>query len=280
MPPPIPRCSSGAYSSLNSPSHFSLPQYGSRVGLHIVLFEACSAFTRVAACTLALSPIRDTLIEGFSHFVTSMTAPIASGWSGCRVGLAPTGKRRLCTAHANSGHSSAGYPHAVGVNRSDMFHVATSSSRREAVASCRVASRFERTRLQCRAPLDDGVIEQFEHQTKGRQFLFLDGAVIVTFERFAYDGVDLALHRQQFLVGFRGAYAGNHGQDSVAMAGVFAPFISIQIVTQPGAGRTDPGEKQERKPEVIALPVEEGAFGAVDDSCRSPVYRQLRVVLG
>jgi len=30
--------------------------------------------------------------EGFSHFVTSMTAPVASGWSGCRVGLAPTGK--------------------------------------------------------------------------------------------------------------------------------------------------------------------------------------------
>jgi hypothetical protein len=33
--------------------------------------------------------MRDTLIEGFSHFVTSMTAPIASGWSVCRVGLAP-----------------------------------------------------------------------------------------------------------------------------------------------------------------------------------------------
>ena len=81
MPPPIPRCSSWAYSSLISPSHFSLPRYGSRVGLHIDLFEACSAFTRVAACTLALPPIRDTLIEGFSHFVTSMTAPIASGWS-------------------------------------------------------------------------------------------------------------------------------------------------------------------------------------------------------
>src|SRR6266568_6343295 len=85
MPPPIPRCSSGAYSSLNSPSHFSLPRYGSRVGLHIVLFEACSTFTRVAACTLALSPIRDTLIEGFSHFVTSMTAPLLpagaiAGW--------------------------------------------------------------------------------------------------------------------------------------------------------------------------------------------------------
>jgi hypothetical protein len=68
---------------------FQPSRYGSRVGLHIVLFEACSAFTRVAACTLALSPICDTLIEGFSHFVTSMTAPIASGWSGCRVGLHP-----------------------------------------------------------------------------------------------------------------------------------------------------------------------------------------------
>jgi len=33
-----------------------------------------------------------------------MTAPIASGWSGCRVGLAPTGKRRLCTAHTRTGH--------------------------------------------------------------------------------------------------------------------------------------------------------------------------------
>ncbi|HEY1401162.1 MAG TPA: hypothetical protein VF953_06210 [Terriglobales bacterium] len=68
-------------------------------------YKACSTFTRVAACTLALSPIRDTLIEGFSHFVTSMIAPIASGWSDCRVGFSPTGKRRLCTAHANSGHS-------------------------------------------------------------------------------------------------------------------------------------------------------------------------------
>src|SRR5277367_3661865 len=91
MPPPIPRCSNWAYSSLNSPSCFSLPRYGSRIGLHIFLFEACSTFTRVAACILALSPIRDTLIEGFSHFVTSMTAPIASGWSGCRVGFDRSG---------------------------------------------------------------------------------------------------------------------------------------------------------------------------------------------
>src|ERR1039457_878092 len=94
-----------------SPSRISLPRKGCRVGLRIVLFEDCSAFTRVTACTLALSPIRDTLIEGFSHFVTSMTAPIASGWSGCRVGLAPTGKRRLVTAHTQIRHQAAcAYP--------------------------------------------------------------------------------------------------------------------------------------------------------------------------
>src|SRR5262244_3444616 len=81
MPPPLPRCSGWAYSSLISPSHVSLPRKGHRVGLHIVLFEDCLAFTRVAACTLARSPTRDPLIEGFSHFVTSMTAPIASGGS-------------------------------------------------------------------------------------------------------------------------------------------------------------------------------------------------------
>src|SRR4051795_10762416 len=64
-----------------SPSRISLPRKGHRVGLHIVLFEACSAFTRVAACTLARLPVRSPHSEGFSHFVASMTAPAASGWS-------------------------------------------------------------------------------------------------------------------------------------------------------------------------------------------------------
>src|SRR4030081_2738894 len=102
MLPPLPRRSGWAYYFARSPNRVSLPRKGRRVGLRIVLFEACSAFTRVTACTLALSPIRDTLTEGFSHFVASMTAPVASGWSGCRVGFAPTGKRRLLTAHANN----------------------------------------------------------------------------------------------------------------------------------------------------------------------------------
>ena len=66
---------------------------------------------RVAAVALRPAHSRRHLYvtcytEGSSHFVTSMTALVASGWSVRRVGLAPTGKRRLLTAHAKSGHSA------------------------------------------------------------------------------------------------------------------------------------------------------------------------------
>ena len=94
----------------HSPSRISLPRKGCRVGLRIVLFEACSAFTRVTACTLAPSP----------YFVTA--SPKASTVSlppqllrlhpaGAfrRVGLSPTGKRRLFTAHLDCGHSRTGW---------------------------------------------------------------------------------------------------------------------------------------------------------------------------
>jgi hypothetical protein len=52
-----------------------------RVGSRITLFEACSAFTRVSACLLARSPKATLYTEGFGRFVTSTTAPIATGWS-------------------------------------------------------------------------------------------------------------------------------------------------------------------------------------------------------
>src|SRR6478736_3942567 len=68
MLPPLPRCSGWAYSSLIAPSRVSLPRKGRRVGLHIVLFEACSAFTRVAACTLARPPIRGPLYRRLQPF--------------------------------------------------------------------------------------------------------------------------------------------------------------------------------------------------------------------
>ena len=142
MLPPLPRCSGWMYSSLIHPSHISLPRKGYRVGLHIVLFEACSAFTRVAACTLALSPIRDTLSEGFSHFVTSIAAPVASGWSGCRVGFAPTGKRRLLTAHTLSGHlrNNPATKQAMRTSRAAKLAILLASASLAAVSHSRVSA--------------------------------------------------------------------------------------------------------------------------------------------
>ncbi len=51
-----PGAADGRTPRSNLPSRISLPRFHYRVGLHIDLFEVCSAFTRVAACTLAQSP--------------------------------------------------------------------------------------------------------------------------------------------------------------------------------------------------------------------------------
>jgi hypothetical protein len=74
-------------------SRISLPRYGGQVGPRIVLFEACLVVTQVTDWALVPSPYFVTrLTRGSSHFVTFIVAPVAAGWSGCRAGLAPTGK--------------------------------------------------------------------------------------------------------------------------------------------------------------------------------------------
>jgi len=60
--------------------------------------------SRYGLYTRAVTVFRDSFTEGFNRFVTSTVAPVASGWSSCRVGLSPTGKRRLFTAHPDNGH--------------------------------------------------------------------------------------------------------------------------------------------------------------------------------
>ena len=82
------------------PKNDNLPRITGRVGFRITLFEACSAFTHVTACILAKSPSVTLYTEGFSRFVTSTTAPIATGWSeSYRAGFAPAERPCLCTAH-------------------------------------------------------------------------------------------------------------------------------------------------------------------------------------
>ena len=59
------------------------------LSVHCSLWPACSP-----------SPIWTLYTGSFGRFVTSTTAPIATGWSDrCRVGISPTERTRLFTAH-------------------------------------------------------------------------------------------------------------------------------------------------------------------------------------
>src|SRR5215469_7663990 len=101
MLPPLPRCSGGASSSLISPRRVSLPRFHYRVGLHIVLFEVCSAFTHVAACTLARSPIRDRYPGASDISSPPCLLRLLPAGANRRVGLAPTGKAPPCHSQSS-----------------------------------------------------------------------------------------------------------------------------------------------------------------------------------
>src|SRR5262245_7867073 len=104
---PLPRRSGWAHFAHSLPAISAFPER--------VTGSACaSSFSRFARRSLALRPahsrrhqIVTRYTEGFGYFVTSIAAPVASGWSDRRVGLAPTGKRRLSTAHTQSKSLSA-----------------------------------------------------------------------------------------------------------------------------------------------------------------------------
>ena len=65
-----PGAAAGRRLRSSHPAVSAFPETCGRVGLHIDLFEACAAFTRVAARTLAPSPICDALhrrLQPFRH---------------------------------------------------------------------------------------------------------------------------------------------------------------------------------------------------------------------
>ena len=99
---PIPRRGAWDHGFCScSPKRVSLPRKRGRVGPRIVLFETCSAFPRVTACTLATSPYFVT--RGSPEASTVSLPPqllrLLPAGASPRVGLSPTGKRRLSTAH-------------------------------------------------------------------------------------------------------------------------------------------------------------------------------------
>src|SRR5215471_4141380 len=72
--------------------------------------------SRYGLYTRHVTEFRDALVtEGFNCFVTSTAAPVASGWSISPGGTLTTGKRRLSTAHPESGQCLLWWPTVVRV---------------------------------------------------------------------------------------------------------------------------------------------------------------------
>ena len=83
----------------SDPDDCGLPRISDGSAPHYPFRGLLSVHSRYGlhACQVAFATL---YTEGFGDFVTSITAPIASGWSdSCRVGFAPTGDLRLFTAH-------------------------------------------------------------------------------------------------------------------------------------------------------------------------------------
>src|SRR5271163_1575488 len=71
-----------SFNQPQNPCHAPTP--GPRSGVKIPNSSRHPQFRR--------GPYTWPLSEGFRHFVTSMPAPVVSGWSGCWAGLAPAGE--------------------------------------------------------------------------------------------------------------------------------------------------------------------------------------------
>ena len=109
------------------------------------------------------------------------------------------------------------------------------------------------------------MIEQFKNQSECSQVILFDRSIIVALQGFADNRVDFLLQCQKVLFGPGIAKLRDYGKNAFAMAGGVVPIVSVKIATQPGGGRTDPGKKKQGKPEVVAVLVQKGPLGPVDD---------------
>jgi hypothetical protein len=100
MPSPLPRQVGWNLVRSYHSIRFGLPTKPGRVGSCITLFEACSAFTHVTACTLAKSP-SDSLHQRLQQFrcLHCCSDCYRVERTSSRAGLTPAVDHRLFTAH-------------------------------------------------------------------------------------------------------------------------------------------------------------------------------------
>jgi hypothetical protein len=98
MPSPLPRRNLWVLVSLTSPEMAAFPVIQAGRLPHYPFRGLLSVHSLRPACSP--SSRRTLYTKGFRCFVTSTPALVATGWSdSCRVGISPTEKSRLGTAH-------------------------------------------------------------------------------------------------------------------------------------------------------------------------------------
>ena len=95
----------GVLVAQHHPSVSAFPGPTAVSALHIDLFEACSAFTHVAAYTLARPPIRGRYPKASDTSSPSCLLRLLPAGAGAGRGLHPLEKRRLFTAHVKGSPS-------------------------------------------------------------------------------------------------------------------------------------------------------------------------------
>ena len=103
------------------PTGSSLPRYQGGLASASYPFEACSAFTRVAARMVAKPPLAARCVGVLQTMsLPPSSAPTATGWSdSCRAGFAPAEEWRLFTAHLIKGVMLPSGTKAVAPGESD-----------------------------------------------------------------------------------------------------------------------------------------------------------------
>ena len=101
VPPSIPRRSVRLRLPLATPDVSAFPSLPTGSASALLFSESAQRSLLVAARVVAKPPKVALYTEGSDRFVTSTTTPIATGWRGsCRVGLSPTERAHVFTAHA------------------------------------------------------------------------------------------------------------------------------------------------------------------------------------
>ena len=123
-------------------------------------------------------------------------------------------------------------------------------------------------------------MELLECQIESGEVALIDRSIIECGQRFANEVIDFALHIAQFLGRIGIARLRGERQHAISQRNTLCLFVPFQIGAEPGAGRTEARQQQQRAPDVVAVFLEEGPLGAVDIGRSAAMRRQRGILVG